>query len=138
MSATTTTTLNAAATTEATYVLHDGVAHMILASATPLGIDSTMVAHDGVEHEILATHTPMSAWSGARPTPEVAHWLAAVDTRDQLRAELALVQLNMRFLARAQADEMAELKAKQAKQATEATEATEPTAKRQRLHQRLH
>lgn len=128
MATTTTTTspLHAAATTEASYVLHDGVAHMILASAAPMGIDSTMVAHDGVEHEILATHTPMSAWSGARPTPEVAHWLAAVDARDQLRAELALVKLRMRLLARAQAAEMAELKA---------TQTAEPTAKRQR---RLH
>ena len=124
MSTTTSTaTRTATGTATPSYVLHDGVSHMILARATPMGIDSTMVAHDGVEHEILATHTPMSAWSGARPTPEVAQWLAAVDTRDQLRAELSLLQLRMRFLARAQAEEMAQLKA---------TEPTEPTAKRQR------
>jgi hypothetical protein len=62
MSTTTSTaTRTATGTATPSYVLHDGVAHMILASATPLGIDSTMVAHDGVEHEILATHTPMSA-----------------------------------------------------------------------------
>jgi hypothetical protein len=130
MATTTTTTspLHAAATTEASYVLHDGVAHMILASAAPMGtaFDRDTVAHDGVEHEILATHISVSRWSGARPDPEVAHYLAAVDARDQLRAELALVKLRMRLLARAQAAEMAELKARQT---------AEPTAKRQR---RLH
>ena len=123
--ATTTTTIHAAAATESTYVMHNGVAGT---PAAPLGtaFDRDTVAHDGVEHEILAAHIPL--WSGARPAPALAAHLDAVDTRDQLRAELAILRLRMGMLARVQEEEMAELKAElKAEQTAELT--AEPTAK---------